>query len=259
MNHLFQSLLLVFILVACKANKQPSDLTYHPYCEKGQMRRAWYTLGQDEPLPKIGGLENKFLIYVDKQIMATNFISDIERWSRKHAIELDTAELIWTENWEKLSVKEKFELLEYEKEYYRIRADDLHQKNNFGKHQVWIMNNTEDTVSLQMQDWSYICILQAQDKNKQWQPIEYWRLAFCGNSYYTKSFPPYTANSFVTELPENGNFSTKLRYKLLGKEQYYYSNEFEGTINYCQFFEDTTTYHDRRMIFKMDSVFKFVW
>lgn len=47
--------------------------------------------------------------------------------------------------------------------------------------------------------------------------------------------PPKKATSFITTLPKRGNFKTKLRYKLLGFTKFYYSNIFDGTIDYCQF------------------------
>ena len=109
-----------------------------------------------------------------------------------------------------------------------------------------------------MQDWSYICLLQGLTKGGQWFPIQYWRFSTCGNSYYDKHFPPKTANSFITTIPNKGDYETKLRFKLLGIDKFYYSNEFTGKINYCDFVEDSTNYNDRRSKpephYKLDSI-----
>ena len=153
--------------------------------------------------------------------------------------------------------KQKFEKLEKQKISYRQQADSAHIKNNQGQNQVWIINNSKDTVTIQMQDWSFICVLQAKTKGGQWYPIQYWRFSTCGNSYYSKHFPPKTANSFVTKLPNEGDYKTKIRYKLLGADKFFYSNEFDGRINYCEFVEDSTNYNNRgepQPHFKLDSL-----
>jgi len=109
-----------------------------------------------------------------------------------------------------------------------------------------------------MQDWSYICVLQGLTKGGQWFPLQYWRFSNCGNSYHDKHFPPKTANSFITTIPNKGDYETKLRFKLLGTDKFYYSNEFTGKINYCDFVEDSTNYNDRSSKpephYKLDSI-----
>ncbi len=165
-----------------------------------------------------------------------------------------------TDNWEKLTTKQKFDKVNQEKKTFLIQADSAHFINNQGQHQVWIINNLRDTVTIQMQDWSFICILQAKTKGGKWYPIQYWRFSTCGNSYYFKKIPPKTANSFITELPNSGDYKTELRFKLLGENKYYYSNEFEGKINYCEFVEDSTDYDDgyeyKQPHFKLDTLIK---
>ena len=186
-----------------------------------------------------------------------------EFYSRKCSIELDTSDLDWTDGWEKLTTKQKFEKVKQERKSYLIQADSSHILSNQRQQQVWIINNTKDTVTIQMQDWSFICVLQAKTKNGQWNPIQYWRFSTCGNSYYFKDFPPRTANSFITKLPDEGDYKTKLRYKLLGADKFYCSNEFDGRIKYCEFVEDSTSYNDKggtpQPHFKLDSLIKLAW
>lgn len=211
-------------------------------------------------MPAIRDLTPGFIIVVDTSIKATNFVSFEEDYSRTLSEKLDTSflNLLNPESWVKLSVNEKLDKLEKQKIFYKRQADSVHLKNNNGQNQIWIINNTTDTVSIQIQDWSYICILQGLTKGGQWLPIQYWRFSTCGNSYYDKHFPPKTANSFITTIPNKGDYETKLRFKLLGTDKFYYSNEFTGEINYCDFVEDIANYNDRRTKiephYKLDSI-----
>lgn len=244
-------LCLSILLNSCqtKSKTEPKAFDEKFNCSKGLMKGAWYELGIDEAIPTIKTLSNGFIILVDTNFKATNFISFDEDYSRTEAHTLDTSflSLLNPEDWEKLSVNGKLEKLAEQKISYRQQADSAHIKNNKGQNQIWIINNTTDTVSIQMQDLSYICVLQALTKGGQWCPIQYWRFSTCGNSYHDKHFPPKTANSFVTILPNKGDYETKLRFKLLGTDKFYYSNEFTGRINYCEFVEDSTSYSDRRL------------
>jgi hypothetical protein len=250
---------LTVLLGSCQTKKHQDKKTVKENfnCTKGLMKNAWYEHGIDENIPPIKNLSNDFIILVDTNLKATNFISFEEDYSRTQSKELDTSylSLLDTEDWEKLSVKQKLEKLAEQKISYKEQADSSHIKNNQGQNQIWIINNTSDTVSIQMQDWSYICILQGLTKGGQWLPIQYWRFSTCGNSYYDKHFPPKTANSFITRIPNKGDYETKLRFKLLGTDKFYYSNAFIGKINYCDFVEDSTSYNDRRSRhYKLDSL-----
>lgn len=233
-------------------------------CTNGLMQSASYEQGIDEPIPPIKNLSNSFIIVVDTNLKATNFVSVKEDYSRKRSKELDTAylSLLDPEEWEKLSVGQKIEKLAAQKNAHVQQANYTHAQNNQGQNQIWIINNTADTVSVQMEDWSYICILQGLTKSGQWCPIQYWRLSNCGNSYYYKHFPPKTASSFVMAMPNRGNYETKLRFKLLGTDKFYYSNEFTGKIDYCDFFEDNSRYYDNMANFKshykLDSIIRLV-
>jgi hypothetical protein len=226
-------LTLLFLITGCdnKQSEKEKIVAETFDCKIGQMKPAWYEHGIDELIPNIKGLQNEFTIIVDTNFKATNFISFNEDYSRERSTKLDTSDLNWTDDWEKLTTKQKLEKVNQEKKSYLTQADSAHILNNQGQQQVWIINNSKDTVTIQMQDWSFICVLQAKTKGGQWYPIQYWRFSTCGNSYYSKHFPPKTANSFVTKLPNEGDYKTKLRYKLLGADNFFYSNEFDGRIN----------------------------
>ncbi|MNE57953.1 hypothetical protein D3C80_1529510 [compost metagenome] len=123
------------------------------------------------------------------------------------------------------------------------------------RQEVWLINNSSDTIEVQMQDGSYVCILEAKNKSHKWKPIEFWRFSRCGNSYYSKRFLPKTANSFLAIHLNKGEYKTKLRYKLLGADKFYYSNEFDGQIEYCQFLEDSSSFTSRgRPHYKLDTL-----
>ncbi len=265
MKHYINILTLLFLITGCenKQSEKEKVVAEAFECKTGEMKPAWYEHGIDEPIPNTKGLQNEFVIIVDTNFKATNFISFDENYSRERLAKLDTSDLNWKDNWEKLTVIQKLEKVNQEKKIYQYQADSVHILNNQGQQQVWIINNSNDTVAIQMQDWSYICVLQAKTKDGQWYPIQYWRFSTCGNSYYYKDFAPKTANSFITKLPNEGDYKTKLRYKLLGADKFYYSNEFDGSINYCEFVEDTKNYDNRsgelQTHFKLDSLINLAW
>lgn len=222
------------------------------------MQRAWYEYGAYEPISDITGLTNVFQIKVDSDCKAINFVSCNEQYCRERSMQLDTTDLQWMEGWDMLTVNEKLQMRDKERADYKQEADSVHLANNRGQQQVWIINNSDDTVTIPVQDWSYICILQGRAKDGLWYPVQYWNFSTCGNSYSDKHFPPKTANSFVTTIPREGDFATKLRYKLLGKNNFYYSNEFDGKIDRCQFVEDSSSYRrygiKRLPHYKLDSI-----
>jgi len=249
MKHLLQCIIIIsFVSCADNQSGTKKELVENFNCTEGQMQPAWYEHGMDEQVPDIGKLKNKFLIVVNPRLKAINFIS-AEEDNLRYPMYLNTGiDEEWTANNGKPNPNK----------VSQRQADAIYLANNSGKQQVWIINNAEDTVGVQMQDGSYICVLEAKTKTGKWLPIQYWRFSTCGNSYYHKYFPPKTANSFVAELPSEGNYKTKMRYKLLGSNRYYFSNEFNGKINYCQFVEDKRNYTNykghNQPHFKLDSL-----
>jgi hypothetical protein len=202
----------------------------------GEMGKAWYECGTDEKAPLVLTKVKGFAIVVDTTFKAKNFISDEEHYWRDRAGVTDTANFQGYEGWNELSVKEKLQLVRTEGVFSWRQADSVHALNNNGRVQVWVINNTQDTISLQIQDGSFVCILQTKFLGG-WRPIEYWRFSWCGNSYYHKRIQPGMANSCVVTIPNRGNFKTRLRYKLMGKDRFFYSNEFDGTIDKHEFVE----------------------
>jgi hypothetical protein len=162
-----------------------------------------------------------------------------EEYLRRESIHPDTFPFDYfnRNNWKTLDKGKKLAILDSVRVVSKQKADAEHLTNNKGKNQVWIINNTSNEISIQMQDWQFICILQALTKDGQWLPIQYWQFSKCGNSYHNKKMAPKTANSFLFTIPNKGDYQTKLRFKLLGTNQFYYSNEFTGKIDYCEFVE----------------------
>lgn len=257
-------LTLLIITLSCNTNSEKDAIIPEKFdCDNGKMESAWYTGGNDETVPAIKNLKDDFIILVDTNLKAKNFISFNESYYRGQSETLDTSDLNWMDGWEKLTVKQKFEIVKEKRISSKQRADSIHSDNNDKKsQQVWIINNTKTPVEIQMQDWSYICVLQAKTKKGQWMPIEYWQFSDCGNSYHAKTMQPKSVNSFITKLPNRGEYKTKLRYKLLGTDKFYYSNEFDGKINYCEFVEDKKNYREingeMRPHFKLDSLINIV-
>ncbi len=212
---------------------------------KTHIETAWYEKCVSDTTVPIKNMSNDFIIWVNPHIKATNFISFTEDYYRGQSNKLDTSlfSMLNTEGWNSLSVNEKSEKITKKMIYYGQLADSLHIKNNYGPNQVWIINNTSNKVTVQMQDASYICILQALTKNGEWLPVQRWNLSKCGNSYYNKVFQPQTAGSFITTIPTKGDYATKLRFKLLGADRFYYSNEFTGKINSGDFIAKDTNYN----------------
>lgn len=79
-------------------------------------------------------------------------------------------------------------------------------------------------------------IVEALDKNNQWKPIEYnkvpRRICISDFEYYQLK-PKHVMVSSI--LKYSGDYKTKMRVKVLNDQKLYYSNPFNGSINYSQF------------------------
>jgi hypothetical protein len=238
-----QVILLLFVLLSVGCDQiAPTSYTKEEIpCAKGMMGSAFNEYrSKDQPIPNIMGLKSDFVILVDPNLKTTDFISWTEDYLRNESINLDTTGYSsWKEGWENTTESEKVELVKKEKALNRQLADSIHDANQ-GKQEVWLINNSNKVVDIQLQDWSFIAVLEALTKKREWKPVQYWRFSNCGNSYQNKHFAPKTANSFIARGINSGDYKTKLRYKLLGRDKFYYSNEFDGSINYCEFGEDTS-------------------
>lgn len=97
---------------------------------------------------------------------------------------------------------------------------------------VYIINNSNLWFITNM-DTAFPILMQAKDKNSEWQHIEY-RIDskidpglfyfLAPKSYFVSSAKKY-----------NGDFKTKLRLKFKQQGEFIYSNEFSGSINESQF------------------------
>ena len=99
-----------------------------------------------------------------------------------------------------------------------------------------MLNNTNQDVALQMQDNSFIGVLEARVGQNDWRSVQYLTFSWCGNSYVLKHIAPGSKAYFITPLLK-GDYKTTLRYKILGKDKFYYSNEFKGNISYCDLYD----------------------
>lgn len=234
---------------SAKEQVESKPLTDSVDCKYGLMPKAWYAYGADSTLPPLTDHRKYFIISVDNNCKATNFISYLEYITR-NIISTDTGAIrYYYPQWNTLSVSEKFKLQAKEKTARQQRADSEHAKNNNGQHVIRFINNTPDTVFLQTQDASIMAVIQGLTKSGQWCAIQYWQFSKCGNSYSNIGFLPNTRGAFIAHLPNRGNYETKLRFKLLGKDRFYYSNEFTGKIDYCEF--TTPTAH---LYYKLDTL-----
>ena len=132
MKYYIDILILLFIITGCD-NKQSvkENIVAETFdCKTGLMKPAWYEHGIDEPIPYNQGLQNEFIIVVDTNNKATNFISFDEEYLRRQSIELDTTNLDWTDGWEKLTVKQKWDKVYQERKSNLLKADSIHIINN---------------------------------------------------------------------------------------------------------------------------------
>lgn len=230
----------VILFGDCRMIETPS-LDNNEFTE-GKMSRAWYESGTNEA-KYLGETKKGFFIVADPGEKATHLASQEEQYLRKRGDATDPLfKYFLPEKWASFSAQEKKDYIRRETVFYKQLADSIHRKNNQNRNQILMINQSPDTVSLQMQDGSYICVLQALNRRGKWHPIQYWRFSTCGNSYYIKHLPPGTVNRFLAEVPNRGDFQTKLRFKLLGADRFYYSNEFDGRIDYCEFVQNKEDY-----------------
>jgi hypothetical protein len=116
-----------------------------------------------------------------------------------------------------------------------------------------LTNNTNDTISFPIQDASLIGIVEAQDKDRIWRPIQFWPISGCGNSYYSEYLLPKQTLIFKVKN-DFGEVRTTMRLKLHGNDTIYISDEFEGTVE-SSIFEKPNDAHKSFRHLMCDSVF----
>lgn len=98
-----------------------------------------------------------------------------------------------------------------------------------------LVNGTAHTLSFSACDSRLSIVQQAQNKQGQWQDIEYLPQSWCGNSYHRVLLQPDHAWEFAA-LRYRGPFETQLRFALkLNDGSQLFSNEFAGSIDPAQF------------------------
>jgi hypothetical protein len=234
---------------------------------KPAMQRAWYEYDTKTTAPTTA-FRAGFVMLADTSSKPTGFVTLEEQLLRQQSTISDTTispyRAGWANHWKGLTLRQRHARIAREQAFYARLADSLHTLNNKGSYRVWLMNNSADTIALATQDASLVCILQAQDIRKQWQPVQFWRFSGCGNSNIARYLLPNEHISFLAKVPRHGNFKTTLRYKLAGAKQFYYSNEFMGRINYGEFKERPHLYTDNKGVkrqsgrksFKLDSLLR---
>jgi hypothetical protein len=205
---------------------------------KPAIQCAWYEYDAEvKALPTTA--RTGFTVLADTSFKAADFISTEERFLRHFSTASDTTissyRADWVAPWKRLTKQQRRARIAREQASYARKADSLHTLNNRGRFRVWLLNNSADTIALNTEGESLVCVLQAQNMAKKWQPVQFWRFSSCGNSNIAKYLLPQESISFLASIPRKGNFKTALRYKIAGIKQFYYSNEFEGRIDYGEF------------------------
>lgn len=100
---------------------------------------------------------------------------------------------------------------------------------------TYIMNLDSTLQFLHNKNQNIIAVQEALDSNGNWSLIELTNLDFCGNGY---GYIPIEPQEYVLTLAPvyDGNYKTKIRYKIISKDTVLYSNEYTGYINYNQFY-----------------------
>ncbi len=123
-------------------------------------------------------------------------------------------------------IQEKFKKELNSKKEFRLIASP----SDDGKISIYIQNNTIDKIELNHQDYKIYILQEAMDENGLWKPIEFWESSDCGNSFGDIKIEP---NGIIEtkSTKYNGNFKTKIRFKLSNNNKVYYSNAIDGNIN----------------------------
>lgn len=108
------------------------------------------------------------------------------------------------------------------------------EKTNDSLYYIYVLNKTSDSLKISRQDWHLFLIQEAKNKNGDWKPVEYWKYAWCGNSYLSDKLEPNGILKTESKV-YNGNFETQIRFKLLNDNKVYYSNSMTGSVYLSQF------------------------
>ncbi|NEU06900.1 hypothetical protein GZH53_01130 [Flavihumibacter sp. R14] len=245
---------LSLIATSCTTKPTKTNLK-EPVCKVGLMGPGIYELGTHTSIPNIEGLKEGFSIIIDTNYKAVNLSPFREEYVISQ-IKDPMSYRFDDSAWLALPNKIKLREIQKAKEDWKKEISRGIKKFNDGKQIVWLINRTSDTFTLQTRIFDLMAIQEAKDLNGIWRPIEYLGAVIDNFQFGYKKIPPLKAGYFKVVLPNQGNFSTKLRYKILGKERFYYSPEFAGKIKYCQFTQDTT--ETGRKAFMLERFYNYV-
>jgi len=99
---------------------------------------------------------------------------------------------------------------------------------------IYIRNNKKESLNLALQDQHVFLIQEAKNQDGEWQPIEFWGFAWCGNSYNERKLGPGQIIQTKSTL-YSGKFKTQIRFKLLNDDKEYYSNAVNGSVDLYRF------------------------
>ena len=120
--------------------------------------------------------------------------------------------------------------LVFNEDYNLLQINTFDSDTNNLEFSVGISNHSADTIYIPIQDKSVISILEAKDNNGNWNPIQFWPISGCGNSYYSQIISPNQTLLYSVKK-DFGEIPTSMRLRLHGTDTIFVSNEFSGTIN----------------------------
>jgi hypothetical protein len=112
------------------------------------------------------------------------------------------------------------------------------EKEHYNTIPVYVYNfsNSNRIISKPIVNGELFLQVQAKDKNGVWKPIEYNYIPgfICGTGHQDYLLEP--KHFIVSTIKKySGDYKTKMRVKFMSLQKIYYSNEFDGSINYSQF------------------------
>ncbi len=236
MNKNLEIILLIILSFLTNCLTKQKEIVKEPFCDTFLMQAANYEQGNDTLIPNIKNIKNNFSIIIDTSFKANNYISIDEYLVAKESEKLDSTRIEKDSVWNTLTLKQKLKRMKVYQKERKSQIKTIHEEYNDGKQIIWIINNSfNDTMILQVKLFDFFCVLQAKNISDQWKSIEYITPVFDNFCYHYLEILPKRATFFKAEIPDTGNFETKLRFAILGLDTVYYSNEIIGKIDYCQF------------------------
>lgn len=225
------------LLISISVQKIPSTNSLDQGCKDGTLDIL--LIDESYKAEKIFGIKASKGLYIDidPNNKSKNFISTTEYFFRTQSKNLDTTNVGYVKDWEMHTANQKLEIVEQKKIQKKEYADKIHFETNQGQQIVSIIN-----ANRKMVDFPSICglpvvVLQAKNEFEKWKTIRYVEFATCGNCYGGRILSKRHKLDLIVQLPENGDFQTKLRFKMLYKRGFIYSNEFDYSISKCDFIE----------------------